>query len=34
MLEIGRNKAQIQAKKPANPITFKDVAGIDEAVKR
>ena len=32
MLEIGRNKAQIQAEKPANPITFKDVAGIDEAV--
>jgi len=32
MLEIGKNKAKIQAEKPENPITFKDVAGIDEAV--
>ena len=32
MLEIGKNKARIMAEKPENPITFKDVAGIDEAV--
>jgi len=32
MLEIGKNKAQIHAEKPKNPITFKDVAGVDEAV--
>ncbi|HOV71776.1 MAG TPA: ATP-dependent zinc metalloprotease FtsH [Dysgonamonadaceae bacterium] len=32
MLEIGKNKARIIAEKPENPITFKDVAGIDEAV--
>ena len=32
MLEIGKNKARIVAEKPENPITFKDVAGIDEAV--
>ncbi|HXH18658.1 MAG TPA: ATP-dependent zinc metalloprotease FtsH [Chitinophagales bacterium] len=32
MLDLGRNKAKIQAEKPKNPVTFKDVAGVDEAV--
>jgi cell division protease FtsH len=32
ILDLGRNKARIQAEKPENPITFSDVAGVDEAV--
>ena len=32
MLNIGKNKAKIIAEKPDNPVTFKDVAGVDEAV--
>ena len=32
MLDLGKNKAKIQAEKPQKPITFKDVAGADEAV--
>ncbi|GAB4375394.1 MAG: ATP-dependent zinc metalloprotease FtsH [Salibacteraceae bacterium] len=32
MIDLGRNKAKIIAEKPKNPVTFKDVAGVDEAV--
>lgn len=32
MLEAGKSKARIQAEKPANPVKFSDVAGVDEAV--
>ncbi len=32
MLEIGRNKAKILSETPNNQVSFKDVAGIDEAV--
>lgn len=32
MIDLGRNKAKIQAEKPKNPIKFTDVAGVDEAV--
>jgi cell division protease FtsH len=31
-LEIGKNKAKIQAETPSNPVKFSDVAGVDEAV--
>ena len=31
-LEIGKNKAKIQAETPTNPVKFSDVAGVDEAV--
>jgi cell division protease FtsH len=31
-LQIGKNKAKIQAETPSNPIKFSDVAGVDEAV--
>jgi cell division protease FtsH len=31
-LEIGKNKAKIQAEKSGNPVKFSDVAGVDEAV--
>lgn len=31
-LEIGRNKAKIQAETPKNPVRFSEVAGVDEAV--
>lgn len=32
MLDLGRNKAKIQAEKPKHPVRFTDVAGVDEAV--
>lgn len=32
MLDLGRNKAKIQADKSKKPVTFADVAGVDEAV--
>lgn len=32
MINLGRNKAKIQAEKPKNPVKFTDVAGVDEAV--
>jgi len=32
MIDLGRNKAKIQAEKPKDPVRFTDVAGIDEAV--
>ncbi len=32
VLNIGKNKAKIYAEDPKNKVTFKDVAGIDEAV--
>lgn len=32
MLDLGKNKAKIQAEQPANPVRFEDVAGVDEAV--
>ncbi len=32
VLSIGRNKAKIFAEDPRNQVTFKDVAGVDEAV--
>jgi cell division protease FtsH len=32
MLSLGKNKAKILAEKPENPVKFKDVAGVDEAV--
>lgn len=32
MIDLGRNKAKIQAEKPKNPVKFTDVAGVDEAV--
>jgi cell division protease FtsH len=32
MLDLGKNKAKIQAEKPENQFKFTDVAGVDEAV--
>ena len=32
MINLGKNKAKIQAEKPKNPVKFTDVAGVDEAV--
>lgn len=32
MLDLGKNKAKIQAEKPVNQVKFSDVAGVDEAV--
>ncbi|RMH82020.1 MAG: ATP-dependent metallopeptidase FtsH/Yme1/Tma family protein [Calditrichaeota bacterium] len=32
MLNLGRNRAKIYAEDPKNRVTFKDVAGVDEAV--
>lgn len=32
MLDLGRNKAKIQAEAPKTPVKFTDVAGVDEAV--
>ncbi|MFW5757747.1 MAG: ATP-dependent zinc metalloprotease FtsH [Bacteroidota bacterium] len=32
MLDLGKNKAKIQAEKPKNQVKFHDVAGVDEAV--
>ncbi|GAA0892719.1 ATP-dependent zinc metalloprotease FtsH [Fulvivirga kasyanovii] len=32
MIDLGRNKAKIQAEKPKDPVKFTDVAGVDEAV--
>ncbi len=32
VLSIGKNKAKIYAEDPKNQVTFKDVAGVDEAV--
>ena len=32
MMNLGKNKAKIYAEKPENQVTFKDIAGIDEAV--
>lgn len=32
MLDLGKNKAKIQAEKPVNPVKFSDVAGVDEAI--
>lgn len=32
VLNIGKNKAKIYAEDPKNQVTFKDVAGVDEAV--
>lgn len=32
MLDLGKNKAKIQAEKPENQMKFSDVAGVDEAV--
>lgn len=32
MIDLGKNKAKIQAEKPVNPVKFSDVAGIDEAI--
>lgn len=32
MINLGRNKAKIYAEKPATKVTFKDVAGVEEAV--
>ncbi|AKA33881.1 ATP-dependent zinc metalloprotease FtsH [Flagellimonas lutaonensis] len=32
MMNLGKNKAKIYAEKPDNQVTFKDVAGVDEAV--
>ncbi len=32
IINLGKNKAKIQAEKPKNPVKFTDVAGVDEAV--
>jgi len=32
ILNVGRSKAKIVAETPKNPVTFKDVAGVEEAV--
>ena len=32
MMNFGKNNAKIYAEKPENQVTFKDVAGVDEAV--
>ncbi|MFD3002817.1 ATP-dependent zinc metalloprotease FtsH [Pontibacter toksunensis] len=32
MLNLGKNKAKIQAEKPEKAVSFSDVAGVDEAV--
>jgi cell division protease FtsH len=32
MLDLGKNRAKIQAEKPEKAISFKEVAGVDEAV--
>lgn len=32
MINLGKNRAKIQAEKPKNPVKFTDVAGVDEAV--
>jgi len=32
MLDLGKNKAKIQAENPDNQVKFSDVAGVDEAV--
>ncbi|MFT2008699.1 hypothetical protein ACMA1I_08495 [Pontibacter sp. 13R65] len=34
MLDLGRNKAKIQAEKPEKAIFFNDVVGVDEAVEK
>jgi cell division protease FtsH len=32
MLDLGKNKAKIQAESPENQVRFSDVAGVDEAI--
>jgi cell division protease FtsH len=32
IINLGKNKAKIQAEKPKNPVKFTDVAGVNEAV--
>lgn len=32
MLDLGKNKAKIQAESPVNQVRFSDVAGVDEAI--